>query len=190
MDHKSALDRKVLQLLDAGLVAEYLTMIEELTVEYPADADVRLHYGRSLALTGGRPAEAIAQIQIATTLAPEDPVILTLAASLMFDAGELAIAQGYVRRAHARVTLSRFAYGAELVNLAGRLAAAQGDRERARPLLHGASEAEPANCRYAKDFARFLLDEGGWAKAREVVTAALLEHPNDGELRRIAERET
>jgi tetratricopeptide (TPR) repeat protein len=181
------LDGRVLALLNAGRKEEYLAMTEELVKESGEDARVRMHYANALSLL--KPEQAPHEIRTAVALAPNDPVILTNAASRMFELGHFEESQKYASRAGDLVKLSEFVLGSDLVHLAGRLADHQGDTERARALLKAAADVGPedrSHARRAKEFARFLARQGEADPAREVVRAALAAHPDDEELRQMS----
>jgi uncharacterized protein HemY len=85
--------------------------------------------------------------------------------------------------------LAQFVLGSDLVHLAGRLAAREGDTERAKTLLIAAVDVGPrdrGHARYAKVFARFLASQGDIESAREVVREALADHPEDEDLKRMS----
>jgi uncharacterized protein HemY len=113
---------------------------------------------------------------------PTDAEHLAVGASLMFDAGELELAQDYVTRTGELATLSEFKLGSELVHTAGRLAAARGDMTRARSLFEGAFESETENAKFAKDLIRVLLAIGDTRAAHEVIGRSLASNPTDPEL--------
>jgi len=185
--NREQLNDRALELLKAYKLDEYREMMEVMVQEHPEDAHVRLHYGTALGVT--RPDEAIEQLRAAVELAPDDPVTLTQAASRLFELGEFGLSQKFVSRPGRLVTLSEFVLGSDLVNLAGRLAAEQGDDDRARALLQAAVDVgseDREHARYAKDLARFLASRGAPDPAREAVADALADHPDDVELRWMA----
>lgn len=118
LDHDE-LDKLAARLLRQDRVNEYRELARGLVDQYPDDPLVRLHYGRALAFVPMGRDESVEQLRRAVGSAPEDPRVLTLAASLMFQAGEFDQAQDYIRRAEPLVKLSAFPYAADLVNLAG-----------------------------------------------------------------------
>jgi tetratricopeptide (TPR) repeat protein len=174
-------------LLDADRVDDYLHTTRDLAAKYADHPYVHLHYGRALVLTGVNLGEATSELRRAGDLAPTDPLLLTQAASLLFTTGDRRLAQEYVTRAGELVTLSEFPLGAELVNVAGRLAASTGDSARARKLFEAAIEADPDTARYATDLVRFLVDLGDRDEAQTVAREVFLVHPDWQELRSAAE---
>jgi Flp pilus assembly protein TadD len=160
-----------------------------LSVEHPGDAYVRLYHGIALALRPETRPDAVREIEAAVELEPDNPSYLTLAASHMFDLGELNLAREYVRAASELPAWSGSPYAADLVEVAGRIAAVDGDDDRARTLLEAALTVEPEDRSHATSFARFLIDHRDHEAAVSVTNAGLAYHPSEEalhELRRKA----
>jgi len=137
----------------------------------------------------GRNEAAHEEISRAKQLAPDDPLILYRTGSLLFDLGDYDAAQKCVSETEKRVRLSDFVFGADLVHLAGRLAAKQGDDDRARLLLEAAVDVGPeeiGHARFAKVLAWYLVSRGEIDAARDVAGKALRDHPGDKDLYQLA----
>jgi tetratricopeptide (TPR) repeat protein len=184
-----SLDDRAEELLRDGKNDEYLRLARAAVEQSPRSADARLHYGMALQLAGQLVA-ASEELRDAVALAPNDPIIATHAAAQLFEMGHFDTAQEYVTHAGELVELDTFRLGSELVWVAGRLAAEQGDNDRARRLLQTAVDVGPldrAHARFAKTLARFLAKTGNGDAAMDVVSKALEDHPEDVELQRMME---
>ena len=76
----------------------YVEAIKGSVAQHPRDPELRARYAEAL-LQQGRPSSAHGQIEIALAIAPDDPGIVSRAASVMFHLGEFEISQRYVIRA-------------------------------------------------------------------------------------------
>lgn len=162
--------RRAQQLLVEGRDAENLELLESAIKRFPDDPEIRLLY--ATALVPFRPNEAPWQAATAIQLDPDSPSRLTRAASLMFHLGELEAARSYTARA-SRLAPQDFALEAGLTNIAGMIAAAQGDDALAERALRQAAEAEPQQEVFARELATFLAARGRLVEALSVIDGAL-----------------
>ncbi len=117
----------------------------------------------------------------ATARAPDDPGILTRAASLLFYAGAIDAAAEAARLAAARAT-PEFALAWDLVHITGRVAAARGQTEVAEELLADAFDAEPDSFNHGHALAELYGERGAHEQALAVVETALRHRPDDAKL--------
>lgn len=183
MTDESSLRAAVAEAAQSDDWEAFAKRMRALTAEHPDDAYVRLYHGIALEKEAETHPEAIREIKLAVELQPENPDHLTLAASHLYDLGELDVAREYVRRASELPAWSASPYAAQLAEVAGKIAADDGDDDRARKLLAAAVEGEPDDRYHARSYARFLSDRGEHGEARTVAQAGLAYHPEDEPLR-------
>jgi tetratricopeptide (TPR) repeat protein len=84
--------------LEQGQQQTAETLLAKAVAAYPTDAEARHHYAEALWRRGARP-EAIAQMEQAQHLAPEDASLVARLAEMYADSGQLERAQGSAERA-------------------------------------------------------------------------------------------
>jgi Flp pilus assembly protein TadD len=149
---------------------ENLALLTDAVERFPDHPEIRMLYATTL--IPSRPDDAVWEAATAIQLDPDDPWRLTRAASLMFHLGELDTARDYAARA-SQLSPPNFALELVLVNLGGKLAAAEGNQELAEEALRAAVEEEPEEEAYARDLAAFLANLGRKADALRVIDEAL-----------------
>jgi tetratricopeptide (TPR) repeat protein len=158
------------KLLVSGDQQEAYEFLEEAVKEFSQDAEVRLLYATILLAV--RPDDVPSEIAKAVELAPEDPMILVRAASLMFDRRQLDAAHTYANRAR-ELALPDFAMKGPLANVEGRLAAYEKKYDIAEDKFGLAVELNPADPILARDFVKLLAARGRHAEAVEAIDQAL-----------------
>lgn len=149
---------------------EFRQFIQQAVQQFPKDPEIQLLYATSLLEI--RPDDVVPQAIKAVDLGPTDPMILTQAASLIFNHGAIETARPYVTRAE-ELAPEGFIFTAELKGLAGQLRAHDGDDELAEEALREAVNLEPDHEGLARDFAEFLADRYRMEEAVEVIDRAL-----------------
>lgn len=188
---KARLNSLARRLFPEGKFEEFRRIAEAFSTKYPADANVRMSHAAAL-LYVGRLDDARTEINTALDLDPRNPIVLTEAGSLLFDLKDYDAAQDCVSLVAGLVELSEFVHGAEVLHLAGRLAAERGESERARTMLQAAVDVgaqDIAHARYAKTLALYLAACGDVEAGRDVARKALTRHPDDHELKLMTEME-
>lgn len=158
------------QLRREGRDHENLQFFEEAMQEFPDSGELRLLYGTALLLS--QPTAALAEIAKATEVDPNDPLLLTRAARIMYSSKQFDRARSYVKRAK-ELAPRKFIFGPELLNLESNLAALDGKDELAEEGLRLAVEREPKMELLALDLAEFLADRGRQEEALRVIDEAL-----------------
>lgn len=154
-------------------------------VRFPGAAEVHLH--AAAAVARGEPAEAKQLVSRAVELAPKDPGVLTHAASLMFELGELGQAEKWAHHA-ANIPAGRFELTPNIAHLTGKLGVLYGKDDEAEPMLRMAFEGDPEMPGHGEVLGGFLEKRGRDAEALEVITQALRHRPGDKELNAARER--
>lgn len=149
---------------------EFHQFLQEAVQEFPEDAEVQLLYATSL--LDVRPDDVVPEAIKAVELAPNDAMMLTQAASLILNRGDVEAARPYVTRAE-ELAPEGFIFMAELKGLAGQIRAHDGDDEFAEDALRSAVELKPDQEGLARDLAEFLADRYRMEEAVEVIDRAL-----------------
>ena len=167
------------ELARAGLHAEDLALLRDALDEYPGEPEVALR--AAVAYYGEDDAEAQRLARRAATLGPEDPVVLTRAASVMLDLGRTDEALELTGRARDHADHD-FPLLADLVHLAGRIALVRGEYEKAESPLRVAFENQPESFGHGQYLATLLESQGRAEEALEVVEESLRHWPDDPQL--------
>lgn len=149
---------------------EFHQFLQEAVQQFPDDPAIRLLYATSL--LDVRSGDVVPEAIKAVELAPNDPMILTQAASLIFNQGAVERARPYVTRAE-ELAPEDFIFTAELKGLAGQLRAHDGDDEFAEEALRAAVNLKPDQEALARHLAEFLADRYRMEEAVEVIDRAL-----------------
>lgn len=151
----------------------------------PTDPDLQIRL--AVELVEVKDSDANAAIARATELAPEDPAILTRAAILSFDNGELDAARQLVHRAYAHAP-EGFTGIDWLTFVLGRVLLAEGNPTDARPLLQASFDGERSNRYFGEVLARHLLERGLYDEAHDVATGAIEAGADNPALPRLLEQ--
>jgi Flp pilus assembly protein TadD len=138
--------------------------------QFPDDPELRLLYAGTIFPVSAQDARWSAARAI--ELDPDDPSRLTRAARLMLYVGDVASAGSYAERA-ARCAPAGFLFGSDLTAVRGLVAALNGDPVEAETLLRSAHDAEPARETFARDLARFLVQDGRGPEAIQVLDLSI-----------------
>lgn len=161
-----------------GTQGEYLDFTADLIVRFPDDPEIRLEYAS--ALVASRPAEASEQAHCAVGLSDNtDPALLARAAIIFLGAGDRVGARSAVEDAE-RLQSDNQIITNELLRLRGRIAILDGEEAVADEALGTVHLADPANERFALDYARFLTSRGRIAEAKGVIDSTLATIGGDG----------
>jgi tetratricopeptide (TPR) repeat protein len=136
----------------------------------PTDPDLQIRFAVELVEVGDP--DASAAIARATELAPEDPAILTRAAILSFDNGELGAAKQLVHRAYAHAP-EGFGGIEWLTFVLGRVLLSEGNPTDARPLLEASFDGERGSRYFGEVLARHLLESGLYDESHDVAAGAI-----------------
>jgi tetratricopeptide (TPR) repeat protein len=150
---------------------ENLQFFKEKMEQFPDSGELRLLYGTALLLS--QPKQGLSEIARATEIDPEDPILLTRAAHIMYCMKQLDHARSYAKRAKELAPESEFIFASELLNLESNFAALDGDDERAEEGLRLAVKREPKMESLAVDLARFLADRGRHKEALSLIDEAM-----------------
>ena len=171
--HQKELDRAIAhagRLLSERRDRENLEFLEEAVQRFPDNAEIQLLY--ATALLASRPDEVASQVVKAVDLAPDDPIILVRAASLMLNRDETEAARLYTERAR-QLAEPGFVLEGGLARLEGVLAAFEKKYELAEEKLRFAVETDPEFYTFVRDLARVLETRGRQTEAIEVIDQAL-----------------
>lgn len=168
-----------MELAQAGRHDDNLTLLREALTRYPKELEVVICAAE--AEVAEAPERAGDLARQAVRLAPDDPVILTRATSVLFYVGPLQEARNLFIRA-TRLADEEFVLAEHLVYLGGQIAFAAGDRVKARELFQLAFESDPAMAGYGFALAGLLEDQGERQRALEVTEEALSHRPDDSQL--------
>ncbi len=173
------------ELARAGRDEDNEALLRSAVSRFPPDAELALRTGT--ALIGRSPDEAKQMLRRAVSLAPDDPWKLTRCAHLMFHLGELDEARIYTKRASLHAPAD-FEYGAALIHLAGKLAAAKGNDELAEKLLSLAFKGDPGFGSHGRVLAEFYARHGRFVEALDVISESLSHRPGDEALEELRRR--
>lgn len=149
--------------------------------------DPDCHLEAALATLEPWPDLAKEYLRQAVEVAPEDPVILTQAASLSFYHREFESARRWLEAAK-RHAPPGFVFENDLVWLEGRLASLRGDDDLALHALSRAFEQDPEGVDVGRALAEFHASRGRPIEGLEVALEALAHRPNDPALGRTKAR--
>lgn len=140
---------------------------------YPRDIQLRLLLGTTICTTD--PEGARTEIQVAMAMGGDQQIPrLAMAAVAMLHAGANDLAEKYCAQADTLPwTLDELAYAPDFMHIAGVLACADEDYDRAEDLLSLAVAADPDSAIFASDLAGFLAYIDRTDEARDVVKAAI-----------------
>lgn len=158
--------------------------------EFPDDAEVQLLY--ATILLEFRPDDVGSEVTKAVELAPDDPIILVRAGSILLGRGRRDTARSCFARARELVAPD-FLLMSGLLNGEGVLAMLDEDYEFAEIKLRAAVESDPTSGPFASDLVRLLAVLGRREEALEVADQALAradqKHDLEGLRRKLASAE-
>jgi Flp pilus assembly protein TadD len=149
---------------------ESATFLKSAVERFPSDPELRLLYGTALVAVGSP--DAAWQLAESAALSPDDPRLLTRAASQLYYACEYAAARDYAQRALS-LAPEDFELYSSLVHLGAQLAVVDGSPALAEEGFQAAVDLEPDNPLYIRDFARFLVSQGRGAEAISAIDGVL-----------------
>lgn len=149
---------------------------------FPDDVELCLRAGISLQ----DPKEAMASLERAASLSPDDPVTLIRCASSAYDRSAFDRSRDWTEEAFEQAPRD-FQFGAHLIHMIGKLAAREEELQTAEQALRAAFEMDPAFTGHARVLALFLREEGRSREAAEVVEEGLVHLPADPSLVRLRE---
>lgn len=135
---------------------ENFDLLSKAVPRFPDDPEIRLLY--ATILLEFRPDDVASEANRAVELAPDNPLILVRAGSLLLSRDRQA-ARSCVSRANELVQPD-FALMASLDNLNGSLAAFAGEDDLAEDKLRSAVDREPHNEPFVRNLAVFLAERG------------------------------
>ncbi len=164
------------ELTRAGRHDEHLALMREALLLYPGELEILICAAEAHVVEA--PEEAAELAREAVEWAPEDPVTLTRATSVMFFAERLEEARNLYIRA-VRSAEDDFVLAGDLVYLGGQLSFAYGDEEKAQELFELAFDDQPKIPGRGFALAWLLDHRGEHERALEVVGEALRHRPGD-----------
>lgn len=181
LEKSSALDRK-------GCDAESERLLRFAVERFPSNPSFTIRL--AVALFERSPRESVDLLYRAVELAPEDPRVLTRAASLLFYHKEFASSFEYTQRAMriAESTTGEPDYVGYLLHIAGRHASLRGQDEIAENALRTAFEEDSAISERGRILADFYASRERPAEALEVIDEALRVRGKDASLLRTREK--
>jgi Flp pilus assembly protein TadD len=170
------------RLLSEDRNQENLEFLERARKQFPGDAEIQLLYATTLLLF--RPDDVALEAAKAVDLAPDDPVILVRAASIMLGRGEHEVVRSYTQRAK-KLAGPNFILEGGIANLEGVLAAIDQQYDLAEERLRFAVEIDPTFDSFVRNLAKFLQSRARQAEAVEVINKALPQIDTKENLERI-----
>jgi tetratricopeptide (TPR) repeat protein len=149
---------------------ENLEFLEEKRQQFPDNAEIQLLYATVLLEIG--PDKVSSETANAVELAPDDPVILVQAGSLMLGSGDLEATRSYVRQAR-KLAEPDFVLEGGLTNLEGLLASFEKKYDLAEEKLRLAIQIDPTFDTFVRNLVRLLAGNGRRGEAVEVIDQAL-----------------
>lgn len=162
-----------------GRAGDARTLIRRAMMLNPDHPGAQLRWAIELVDT---PPQARYHLRRAAELGHGDPAIEYQVACVLLELGDVDGARHLARRAHRHIE-GEFRLLPGLVNLAGRLAYAEGQDEAAEQALGIAFAMEPEMAWHGRTLAQFLIAQERPAEALRVVRAALRHTPDDPALR-------
>jgi Flp pilus assembly protein TadD len=158
-----------------GRTGDARTLIRRALMLNPDHPGANLRWAIELMET---PRQARYHLRRAAELGHGDPAIEYQVACVLLELGDVDGAHHLARRAHRHIE-GEFRLLPGLVNLAGRLAHAEGDDAAAEHALGIAFAMEPEMAWHGRTLAQFLIAQERFAEALGVVHAALRHTPDD-----------
>lgn len=158
---------------------ENLALLREVIEKYPDEPEVALR--AAAAYYGEDNDETERLTRHAVTLSPEDPTVLTRAASMMLELGRTDEALELSGQAR-NYADQDFPLLADLVHIVGRAALVRGEYEKAEPPLRVAFDNQPESFGHGQFLAMVLESQGRYEEALEVVEESLRHWPDDPKL--------
>lgn len=178
-----------LELTRAEAFAENEQLLRRAVAKQPDHAQLALRMGEALSYHAADESDARNEsatwAERAAYLAPEEPMLLLRAASLLYFLGDIETSRDVLRQAHAAAT-EDFEFIADLLHLAGKLALARGDLERGEKGLKAAFGQDPTVPGHAQILAEFYIDQGRPDEAATIAAKGLEHIPDDPQLRALA----
>ena len=150
---------------------ENLEFLEEKRQQFPDEGEIQLLYATTL-LEFRSDEEVASETAKAVELAPDDPVILVQAGSLMLGIGHVEDARSYVERAR-NLAGPDFVLEDGLTNLEGLLASFEEKYDLAEEKLRLAIALDPTFDTFVRNLVRLLASRGRYEEAVEVIDQAL-----------------
>ena len=164
----------------AGAPDEFLRYASRAVAEHPDEPDLRLAHATALwrtSLVDEAKAEAVRAFELIDRHSVRDVVLLTRAARLLLDLGDIEAARSCVGRVEVPVAgapVDRVA-AREIAGIRGSIAARDGDLQAAEADLRTAYDADPGRAWFAGELAAVLGNRGKLAAALAVLDQALEE---------------
>jgi len=167
------------ELTGAGRHEEHLALMREALARHPGELEVVIRAAEAHMVEG--PEEAAELAREAVKMAPDDPVTLTRAASVMFYVERLEEARKLLIRAMEGAP-DDFILASDLVYLGGQIFFAYGNHDKAEEFLTLAFDDQPERPGRGYALSDLLEHQGEFARALEVADEALRHRPGDGAL--------
>jgi tetratricopeptide (TPR) repeat protein len=163
-------------LIDKDDWATQAELMQEATTSFPEETEFWVR--RALALVDSDSAAAARFAGHAAELADSDPGVLMRCASLLFDLQRFEDSARYVKIV-SRIAPDDFPLIPDVLHLAGRLAARKGLSETAATYLSKAFEIDPGGLGHARVWAEYLVDQGKFDEALDVIAVGMEHDPHD-----------